>query len=167
MSNSNKLNIKNGFTLIELLVVVAIIGILAAVGVTAYSGYTASTKESVCKENHNRIKKTIVEKKTFCELDGSIPLREWYSSFTMGAEYNFDCSGDFSNLAGAITQHLTNFLRNPYNPKVHWGYSMNGNSGSPTLANNGETFVHSLNSNTYRIRTYCKDKVIEDIIFME
>ena len=67
------------FTLIELLVVVAIIGILAAVGVVDYNGYNASAKESVCKDNHNKIKKIIVEKKTLCELDTTITLRTWYS----------------------------------------------------------------------------------------
>ena len=84
-----------GFTLIELLVVVAIIGILAAVGVTAYSGYTASTKESVCKDNHNKIKKIIVEKKTLCELNNTITLRTWYSNYKQGAKYSFNCSNNF------------------------------------------------------------------------
>ena len=52
---------RNAFTLIELLVVVAIIGILAAVGVVAYNGYTKSAKIAVIKENHNLVKKYILQ----------------------------------------------------------------------------------------------------------
>ena len=150
-----------GFTLIELLVVVAIIGILAAVGVTAYSGYTASTKESVCKDNHNKIKKIIVEKKTLCELNNTITLRTWYSNYKQGAKYSFNCSNNFESLAQNAGIHMTNYLKNPYSPKDHWGYSWIGNSGMPTR--DGRTYYYT-NNNTIRLRTLCNAKLIEDTI---
>ena len=156
-------SVKNirAFTLIELLVVVAIIGILAAVGVVAYNGYTKSAKESVCKDNHNKIKKIIVEKKTLCELDNNITLRTWYSGHKLGAEYSFNCSNNFESLSSNVGIHMTNYLKNPYSPNDHWGYSWIGNSGTPTK--DGRTYYYT-NNNTIRLRTLCNDKLIEDTI---
>ena len=151
-----------GFTLIELLVVVAIIGNLAAVGVVAYSGYTTGAKNSMCKDNHKKIVKTILEKNTFCEINSTIKLKKYYSSFQEGAEYDFNCSNGFINLAQMVGWHMTNFLKNPYTPNNHWAYDWMGNSSSPTTE--GQTFYHNTSSTQFRIRTLCNGKVIESII---
>ena len=153
---------QKGFTLIELLVVVAIIGILAAVGIVAYSGYTASAKHNLCKDNHNKIVKTIIEKKTFCEFNSSIKLKSWYSGFKEGAEYDFNCSNTFNSLAQNVGVHMTNVLKNAYTTNNHWGYDWMGNSSSPTT--DGRSYYHNVSSKQFRIRTLCDGKIIETII---
>ena len=153
---------QKGFTLIELLVVVAIIGILASVGVVAYSGYVNSAKHNECRNNHNKIIKTILEKKAFCEFSETIKLKTWYSSFKEGAEYNFDCSSEFIALAQSVGTHLTNVLRNPYTPNNHWRFDWMGNSASPTTE--GQAFYHNTSNTQFRVRTLCDGKIIESII---
>ena len=153
-----------------MLVVVAIIGILAAVGVVAYNGYTKSTKEKICKANHYKIVKTIKEKKAFCEFESTIKLRTWYTGFKQGAEYVFNCSNNFENLAQNVGIHMTNFLKNVYSPNNHWGYEFGGNTSTPNRE--GQTYWHVYDSvtgnshpeNTFRVRTRCNGKIIEDIV---
>ena len=56
---------------------------------------------------------------------------------------------------------MTNYLKNVYSPKDHWGYSWMGNSGTPTT--NGQSFYYT-NNNSIRIRTLCNDEVTETTI---
>ena len=110
-----------GFTLIELLVVVAIIGILAAVGVVAYNGYTASAKEAVCKNNFKLFAKLVNEKYSLCQIEQTIELQAQYWKNTPGAKYNINCSMFSSpgSMTNSIGSHITNFIKDPYNPDFH------------------------------------------------
>ena len=151
-----KLDIQKGFTLIELLVVVAIIGILAAVGVVAYSGYTAGAKETVCKNNFKLWSKLINEKYALCQFEEQIELQAQYWKNTPGAKVKYNCSNATSpkKLITAIGQHLTNIVKDPYNPTYH------GNVEYVTW--NGVPYKDGMLS-TYDnyIRTRCRGKNYE------
>ena len=147
---------QKGFTLIELLVVVAIIGILAAVGVVAYSGYTAGAKETVCKNNFKLWSKLINEKYALCQFEEQIELQAQYWKNTPGAKVKYNCSNATSpkKLITAVGQHLTNIVKDPYNPSYH------GNVEYVTW--NGVPYKDGMLS-TYDnyIRTRCRGKNYE------
>ena len=58
--------------------------------------------------------------------------------------------------------HLSNSLKNPYTPNNHWGYDWAGNSSSPTTE--GVSYYHDPVRDTFRVRTLCDGKVIENTI---
>ena len=154
---TNKLKNFLGFTLIELLVVIAIISVLSTIGLSVFNSYTQSTKEAVCKENHRKIIEMIKTNHTMCKLKDTITLKRWYSGHKQGADYNFNCSSTFFNLAANTGIHMTNFLKNAYETDVHWGYSWIGNTGIPNQ--NGRTYYSEPNSSSIRLRTLCNNKV--------
>ena len=135
---------------------------MAAVGIVAYSGYTKSAKNATCHDNHKKIVKTILEKRTLCEFNETIKLRKYYTGFQKGAEFDFNCSRPFFELGQHVGWHLSNTLRNPYTPNNHWGYDWAGNSSSPTTE--GVSYYHDPVRNTFRVRTLCDGKVIENTI---
>ena len=57
---------------------------------------------------------------------------------------------------------LSNSLKNPYTPNNHWGYDWAGNSSSPTTE--GVSYYHDPVRDTFRVRTLCDGKVIENTI---
>ena len=91
-----------------------------------------------------------------------IKLRKYYTGFQKGAEFDFNCSRPFFELGQNVGWHLSNTLRNPYTPNNHWGYDWAGNSSSPTTE--GVSYYHDPVRDTFRVRTLCNGKVIENTI---
>ena len=152
--------INKAFTLIEFLVVVAIIGILAAVGVVAYNGYTAAAKESVCKNNHQLLKKMINQHYTLCELQSSITIKGQHTNYKDGAERQLSCPQNFGTIAGETVKHFTNFASSPYEPNSPYNIPIMSYIGDPPMDGGIAYYPESAG---FKLRSRCRGKVIVDL----
>ena len=82
--------------------------------------------------------------------------------FKSNSEYSFNCSNNFESLAQNVGIHMTNYLKNPYSPNDHWGYSWMGNSGTPTQ--DGRTYYYTNNKRISRFARNDKENFFVSFI---